>query len=863
MGGSWIVALLLIVSSLPAHAQQGPDPFLGPDDLATILADTRREGHPRRQAFETLRRAVDARRGDCPMQALTAFALCFRITGLAAYAEPVRLRLLALAAQAEWESGQRDRKMAETLTAYSMSFDLCREYLVVRSGIASIRRKLARETFKMYQAASQAYNATWQNWWVHTYSQNHFHRNIGSLVFGTTALRRDGAPLAEFGSGNLERWLAFAVEELAKNHAALEPIVDGSWFEGTQYEETTAGTDLPPALYLLRRAGVADHLTTNRWLANVPRFWIYNMNPVRPRHRIASFADGGANWSRTNGLLTTLRLCARLYRDPQAQWAADRIVAVHGRDVSFRGLESAHAIVLEVLYLDASVVARAPQEAWPSSWLAEDLGMAFLRTGWDTGATAASLKCGAYGGRRLFDLGRANYVWSGGRWRNAEYPLGGRLGLFPQDSELVTDHAHPDNAGFTIWSDGVYLAPEAPGFDARHDAPWGRLTSSHNTITVRLPDRDRGQIGEGRAHPEFGEDREEFFQSDGAMSLFAPTARFDLTVADATRCYPRSLGITEFRRYFLFLKPDLFVVVDNLRASAPRRFDWWCHVPDGAVREGNWIQGLADGGKRLGICVVSPAGFEFGTGVRASDGSFEYLDRDPLQPTELHYVRIGVPPAAETRFVTVIQPTTEAAWPTRPGIERLGETADAAVVRATHADGRSDVVMVAYGPATSVRLGAYELNGRAAALRRGSQSEIRSIYVADARGFSEAGRRWVELASTAVSFEASFAGSVVEVSGRGIGSFLVRAPGALILRIDGQTVRFVRSGDLLLRGPEDALTGDADGNGRLQLSDAIAVLDFLYRNGRMPGSPFGADANGDGRLDVSDARTILERLYAR
>jgi hypothetical protein len=55
--------------------------------------------------------------------------------------------------------------------------------------------------------------------------------------------------------------------------------------------------------------------------------------------------------------------------------------------------------------------------------------------------------------------------------------------------------------------------------------------------------------------------------------------------------------------------------------------------------------------------------------------------------------------------------------------------------------------------------------------------------------------------------------------------------------------------------------GDADGDGAMELSDAIAVLDRLFLGGEPLGCPDAADANDDGELDLTDPIAILSRLF--
>jgi hypothetical protein len=55
--------------------------------------------------------------------------------------------------------------------------------------------------------------------------------------------------------------------------------------------------------------------------------------------------------------------------------------------------------------------------------------------------------------------------------------------------------------------------------------------------------------------------------------------------------------------------------------------------------------------------------------------------------------------------------------------------------------------------------------------------------------------------------------------------------------------------------------GDTDSSGRLEITDAIALLGFLFLGTREPACPDAADADDNGRLEITDAIRILAFLF--
>ncbi len=67
-------------------------------------------------------------------------------------------------------------------------------------------------------------------------------------------------------------------------------------------------------------------------------------------------------------------------------------------------------------------------------------------------------------------------------------------------------------------------------------------------------------------------------------------------------------------------------------------------------------------------------------------------------------------------------------------------------------------------------------------------------------------------------------------------------------------VAAIRPGEMFVRG-------ETNGDGSVDIADALTVLNFLFADGAEPSPRIAADINGDDRLDISDAIYLLEFLF--
>jgi hypothetical protein len=83
----------------------------------------------------------------------------------------------------------------------------------------------------------------------------------------------------------------------------------------------------------------------------------------------------------------------------------------------------------------------------------------------------------------------------------------------------------------------------------------------------------------------------------------------------------------------------------------------------------------------------------------------------------------------------------------------------------------------------------------------------------------------------------------------------------MLVGAGGEPLPLAREDGLVTIVGASFLRGDANGDGRLNLSDSAFVLHRLFRGGRAPDCPDAADADDSGAVDLSDAVYVLNFLF--
>lgn len=376
--------------------------------------------------------------------------------------------------------------------------------------------EIARDALTEHGRTMFDYLANYRGWSATVYACNHLPVCLGGLAAAGMALHGE---VADVGP-----WLRLTIEKLRLMTAALGP--DGCSPEGTGYWSYYLEY-LLKTLDLARDLLGVDLFADCGWLRQTAEFCLFSQIPraawTRASH-LFNFGDGPRHyWYGPDYLLRKL---ASEYQNPHAQWLAD---AMERHDLC-------HDVAcwLNLFWYDLRVKAELPSKL-PLFKHFEDLGLVFMRSDWEGNALA--LKCGPHAGRRALEH-------------------------YPQD--VGGGHIHPDAGTFQIFACGDWLIVD--------DGYAFKMTAYQNSILLN----GRGQTGEGVPWFESIELRRE---GRGPRILRADTdERIDYVIADLAPAYDKDLGIQRLLRHVLYLKPDCWVLFDEVRTEAPASVEILFHA---------------------------------------------------------------------------------------------------------------------------------------------------------------------------------------------------------------------------------------------------------------------------------------------
>lgn len=484
--------------------------------------------------------------GEVVTQPVVNFSVAYLLTGEEPFRDAVVRHALHVAAlPVDSDATAEDFNRSAIMYGLALGYDTACDRMTPeeRAAVLEAIRVRGEYFYKHYVKDFECHSMD-NHVWQHTF-RNFFFASIATL-----------GDLPE-----AEKWFRYCYEVWC----ARFPILggdDGGWHDGSSYMQANLVTFIYVPFVLTRLTGV-DFFDLP-WYRNLPSFLVYSF----PKGSYATgFGDDYEKMTSPSQLYMGFAdALARELSSPEARWYADRLI---GNDP--RELYRSKGFTLYRILTDKPIDSVAPQApACNTSRFYPDAGFSLMHT---DPADASD------------DLIAAFFA----------LPFGS------------TGHAHAAHNGFTINYGGRQLFGGTgyySNFNDKHTLMHYR-TRGHNTI---LADGMAQVIGEN---------------GYGWLARFADNEALTYTLGDASHAYDSirtpfwidrmeksgveytrengfgDPGITRFRRHFLFLKPDVIVVYDELAARGPVAWTWLLHshnpllrVSDNAVGASN---GLAQG----------------------------------------------------------------------------------------------------------------------------------------------------------------------------------------------------------------------------------------------------------------------------
>ena len=483
------------------------------------------------------------------------FAFCYLITGDKIYLRKAKEWLLTAVNYPIW--GEHDLSRSFLIYGVSIGYDWLYNDLTVEER-EIIKERLAMEARIWFLASlglGKEYNIPY-SWWYKSYLQNHLWIAIASLGTAGFALYGE-VPDAEIWINQANSVVKEILNSLGE---------DGAWHEGVHY--WSYGLEWLLKYLDLAKQLLGEDLFDNEWLKNTAYYRLYNMLPRsmwgdRPYlQNCLDFADCNRRDSR--GSEHILRKLASEYNNSYAQWLADEI------DSSNTGIPDAYW--LNLIWYDPRVPSKPPSDL-PLMKHFTNLDQVIMRSSWSDDAILFSIKCGPPPGHKA-------------------------LKIFNYDPGL--SHVHPDVNHFVLVAYGKWLVVD-DGYIEK------KLTSNHNTILVN----GKGQLGEGEEWFNRN-DRKIIMEEKRSCAIIRAESNslFDYVIGEASKMYPDDVGLKEFLRHVIYLKPDIFIIVDELKTANPSTFEWLLHCEGSLKKIDNTTFLLINHDVSLMIKVVLPSAFK-------------------------------------------------------------------------------------------------------------------------------------------------------------------------------------------------------------------------------------------------------------
>jgi hypothetical protein len=290
---------------------------------------------------------------------------------------------------------------------------------------------------------------------------------------------------------------------------------------------------------------------------------IYSTLPNFNRtNNVMSFGDSKPHYN-CHGPCHILYRVAAEYNNGYAQQLANEMFAKKA------GIDTDKHAWLNLLWHDETVQPE-PLENLSTFWACKDIGWVTSRSSWNPDAVMVGFKCGHFHSQSL----KAYYD----RQIDENWPLFHRL---------MDGHGHADATSFSVYGYGKWLVND---FYVRGSSNKSR---EHNLITIN----GKGQIGESDGY--FDAYSAQKSKASALLVKYENKKKYDYFVGDAGNIYPEGVCLEKYLRHIIILKPNVIIIVDEIKTRDLSKFDWLLHSPIDTVKRINQRRFKLDTGDRI------------------------------------------------------------------------------------------------------------------------------------------------------------------------------------------------------------------------------------------------------------------------
>ena len=522
------------------------------------------------------------------------FAFCYLMTGNEVYLNKAKEWIFYALNLSKW-GPYPDLAKAHLLYDVSLAYDWLYHNFTPGER-EKIRDRLAHEARLMFLASIKTgkYRSMW---WRNAYLQNHLWVDMCGLAAAGFALYGE-VPDAEIWINQAHSKFLKVLNSLGTDGASHEGV--GYWSYGLEY--------LLKYLDLARELLGCD-LFNNTWLKKTAYYRLYMSLPRNMWERsmtIVNIADCPMmDWYGPDYILRKL---AAEYNNSYAQWLAE--------ELDKAGVVNPISGWLNLIWYDPSIPATPPYDLSTMKHF-KDLDIVVVRDSWKEENILFVFKCGPFIGHSAL--------------KKFDYDPGG-------------GHVHPDVNHFLLVAYGRWLVVD--------DGYLSKKTCQHNTIVFKVNGEEIGQLGEGSMW--FRGDEVIREKRMSAIIRAESNPIFDYIIGDAYNIYPDIIGLKKFLRHVIYLKPDIFIIVDEIETTKPVIPEWLLHYKGKLQKTGENTFTLINEDVSLKIYIIRPHEFKYRiyeqVGMREGGKTkkLPVLEISPIQETNktifivvLHPAKVG------------------------------------------------------------------------------------------------------------------------------------------------------------------------------------------------------------------------------